>query len=52
MADLKDRSNIGNARLAGLEKELHLKGLQYNVAVAVFFPTYAFGTPEENVLLN
>ena len=26
-----DRSNIGNARLAGLESDLNLKGLQYNV---------------------
>lgn len=26
-----DRSNIGNARLAGLEKDLHLKGLDYNI---------------------
>lgn len=46
-ADTKGRSNIGNARLAGLEKELHLKGLMYNVAVAVFFPTYAAGMAQE-----
>jgi hypothetical protein len=26
-----DRTNIGNARLAGLEKGLNMKGLQYNV---------------------
>jgi hypothetical protein len=26
-----DRSNIGNARLAGLEKDLGMKGLDYNV---------------------
>lgn len=26
-----DRTNIGNARLAGLEKSLHMKGLDYNV---------------------
>ena len=26
-----DRTNIGNARLAGLEKELGMKGLDYNV---------------------
>ena len=28
-----DRTNIGNARLAGLEKSLHMKGLNYNVCV-------------------
>lgn len=26
-----DRTNIGNARLAGLETTLHMKGLNYNV---------------------
>ncbi len=28
-----DRSNIGNARLAGLEKDLKMKGLDYNVCL-------------------
>lgn len=28
-----DRTNIGNARLFGLEKELKMKGLDYNVSV-------------------
>lgn len=27
-----DRTNIGNARLAGLEASLHMKGLAYNVS--------------------
>jgi hypothetical protein len=27
-----DRTNIGNARLAGLEKSLGMKGLDYNVS--------------------
>lgn len=26
-----DRANIGNARIAGLERDLHLKGLDYNI---------------------
>jgi len=29
-----DRTNIGNARLAGLEKSLNMKGLDYNVSVS------------------
>lgn len=29
-----DRTNIGNARLAGLETDLHLKGLDYNVLLS------------------
>lgn len=31
-----DRSNIGNAKIAGMETELDLKGQRYNVAVFVF----------------
>ncbi|KAF2448901.1 hypothetical protein P171DRAFT_509247 [Karstenula rhodostoma CBS 690.94] len=31
-----DRSNIGNAKIAGMEKELDLKGQWYNVAVFTF----------------
>lgn len=27
-----DRANIGNARLAGLEKDLRMEGLDYNVS--------------------
>ena len=36
----RDRSNIGNAKVAGIVTSLHLGGLQYNVAVAVFFIFY------------
>lgn len=35
-----DRSNIGNARLAGLEKDLHLQGSEFNVALSIFFISY------------
>jgi len=35
-----DRSNIGNAKIAGLADDLHLEGLQYNIAVTMFFVTY------------
>ncbi|PVH97218.1 MFS general substrate transporter [Periconia macrospinosa] len=31
-----DRSNIGNAKIQGMDKELKLKGQKYNVAVFVF----------------
>ncbi|KDQ21635.1 hypothetical protein BOTBODRAFT_26067 [Botryobasidium botryosum FD-172 SS1] len=36
-----DRSNIGNANVAGLSVDLNLQGLQYNICAAVFFITYA-----------
>ena len=32
-----DRINIGNARIQGLEKDLHMTGSQFNVALVVFF---------------
>lgn len=32
-----DRANIGNARLAGFEKDLGLKGYQYNVLLTCFY---------------
>ena len=35
-----DRSNIGNARIAGMEEDLNLQGRQYNIAVTMFFVSY------------
>ncbi|BEJ16618.1 hypothetical protein CspHIS471_0600190 [Cutaneotrichosporon sp. HIS471] len=35
-----DRANIGNARLAGLEKDLGLKGYQYNILLTSFYISY------------
>ncbi|KAF2010441.1 putative MFS transporter [Aaosphaeria arxii CBS 175.79] len=35
-----DRANIGNARLAGLEKDLKLKGYDYNTVLSVFYISY------------
>ena len=32
-----DKSNLGNAKTAGLEKTLHLAGDQYNIILSVFF---------------
>ncbi|EED14792.1 MFS transporter, putative [Talaromyces stipitatus ATCC 10500] len=35
-----DRANIGNARLAGFEKDLGLKGNDYNIVLTIFFVAY------------
>ncbi|EKG10286.1 Major facilitator superfamily [Macrophomina phaseolina MS6] len=35
-----DRANIGNARLAGLERDLGLKGYDYNRLLTVFYISY------------
>jgi len=35
-----DRANVGNARLAGFERDLNLKGYDYNVVLSVFYISY------------
>ncbi|KAF5868703.1 putative high-affinity nicotinic acid transporter protein [Botrytis fragariae] len=46
-----DRANAGNARLEGLEKDLHMTGLDYNIALSVFFPFYvAVGVPSNMII--
>lgn len=35
-----DRANIGNARLAGLEKDLGLKKYDYNIVLSIFYISY------------
>ncbi|OCL11338.1 major facilitator superfamily transporter [Glonium stellatum] len=50
-----DRSNIGNARLAGLEDDLKMKGLDYNVlliALAIFFPFYVAAEIPSNLIMR
>jgi len=47
-----DRTNIGNARLAGLEGDLGMDGLDYNVALAVFFPWYVAAEVPSNIMMK
>lgn len=35
-----DRANIGNAKIEGMVSQLHMDGVQYNIAVSLFFVTY------------
>lgn len=35
-----DRANIGNAKIAGMTKDLGLSGIQYNIALSLFFIPY------------
>ncbi|KAK1251486.1 hypothetical protein MKX07_006965 [Trichoderma sp. CBMAI-0711] len=35
-----DRSNIGNAKIAGLASDLHLQGNDYNAIISIFFISY------------
>ncbi|GLI79471.1 hypothetical protein PoHVEF18_007807 [Penicillium ochrochloron] len=40
-----DKSNLGNAKTAGLEDSLHLKGNQYNMILSIFFVPYVLTAP-------
>lgn len=47
-----DRTNIGNARLFGLEEDLGLVGNQYQVAVAILFVPYVLVEIPSNLILK
>ncbi|GIK02995.1 hypothetical protein Aspvir_007061 [Aspergillus viridinutans] len=45
-----DKSNVGNAKTAGLEKTLHLKGNEYNLILSIFFIPYVLTAPFLGIL--
>jgi fucose permease len=45
-----DRANIGNAKLAGFEKDLHMKGYDYNAVLSVFYISYIIFEIPSNML--
>ncbi|KAK2050111.1 major facilitator superfamily transporter [Colletotrichum somersetense] len=47
-----DRTNIGNARLAGMEDDLHMEKSDYNLSLTIFFISYAVFEPATNALLK
>ena len=47
-----DRTNIGNAKLDGLQKSLNITGGQYNACLTIFFVSYALFEPLTNILLK
>lgn len=47
-----DRTNIGNARLDTLEADLGMSGLQYNHALAIFFPFYVAAEVPSNMMMK
>ncbi|KAL7622043.1 hypothetical protein AAE478_007544 [Parahypoxylon ruwenzoriense] len=44
-----DRANIGNARLAGLEAELGMKGNDYNALLSIFYISYILAQVPSNL---
>ncbi|UNI24979.1 hypothetical protein JDV02_010692 [Purpureocillium takamizusanense] len=47
-----DRSNIGNAKIQGMEKSLNMKGQDYAIALFVFFITYILCEVPSNLILK
>ncbi|KAL1959520.1 hypothetical protein VTO42DRAFT_1965 [Malbranchea cinnamomea] len=47
-----DRTNIGNAKVEGLQQDLGMTNDQYNLTLTVFFISYAVFEPVTNVLLK
>ena len=45
-----DRANIGNARIAGMDVDLGMKGLDYNAALSMFYVSYIVFELPSNVL--
>ncbi|KAL2061580.1 hypothetical protein VTL71DRAFT_6957 [Oculimacula yallundae] len=47
-----DRTNVGNARLVHMEKDLKMQGLDYNIALAIFFPFYVLAEIPSNMMMK
>ncbi|KAJ5874378.1 uncharacterized protein N7529_002808 [Penicillium soppii] len=47
-----DRTNIGNAKIVGLQTDLGMTNAQYNATLTIFFVSYSVFEPVTNVLLK
>ncbi|KAH7317107.1 major facilitator superfamily domain-containing protein [Stachybotrys elegans] len=47
-----DKTNIGNAKIEGMTVDLGLHGIQYNVAVAIFFIPFILCEVPSNMILH
>ncbi|SPO01620.1 uncharacterized protein DNG_04294 [Cephalotrichum gorgonifer] len=45
-----DRASIGNARLAGMEEDLHMQGIDYNATLSIFYISYIIFEIPSNIL--
>ncbi|KAE8355470.1 major facilitator superfamily domain-containing protein [Aspergillus coremiiformis] len=52
LASFLDRTNIGNAKLEGLQQALRMTDSQYNASLTLFFLSYSIFEPLTNVLLK
>ncbi|KNG49198.1 pantothenate transporter liz1 [Stemphylium lycopersici] len=47
-----DRTNIGNAKVDGLQEDLNMTDGQYNASLTIFFVSYSVFEPLTNILLK
>src|SRR5216117_1889134 len=47
-----DRINIGNARLQGLEKDLHMTGHDFSISLFIFFIPYILCEVPSNIIMK
>lgn len=47
-----DRTNIGNAKVDGLQEDLKMSNGQYNESLTIFFVSYSVFEPLTNILLK
>ncbi|KEF51416.1 uncharacterized protein A1O9_12565 [Exophiala aquamarina CBS 119918] len=47
-----DRTNIGNAKIDGLQEDLHMTSNQYNDTLTIFFISYSLFEPLTQILLK
>lgn len=50
MSSSIDKSNLGNAKTDGLEKDLHFHGDQYNILLSIFYVPFVLTGPPMNLL--
>ncbi|EIT81263.1 hypothetical protein AO1008_02934 [Aspergillus oryzae 100-8] len=47
-----DRTNVGNAKILGLEDDLNITGRQYDIGLAVFYLTYICSELPSNLIMK
>ncbi|KAJ7744448.1 MFS transporter, partial [Mycena maculata] len=52
LANFIDRSNVGNARIAGLQTDTKLHGNQFNIVLTVFYITYLVVEVPSNLVMK
>jgi sugar phosphate permease len=52
LASFLDRTNVGNAKIDGLQKDFHMTSNQYNITLTIFFISYSIFEPATQIMLK